>query len=146
MKTRAGLVRHAGTIVPELSKKYNPKMWGKQATMTTIEPAALLVLTTLPAEADTDAFARALVEARLAACVSALPPMDSVYSWRGATERARERQIVVKTSADRAEALMARIRALHPYDVPELLLLPVAGGGADYLAWLSAATLDKAEG
>ena len=65
----------------------------------------VLVLTTLPADADAPAFARALVEARLAACVNLLPPMDSVYRWQGAVERETERQVVIKTAMPRIDAL-----------------------------------------
>ena len=106
--------------------------------MTTTD--AVLVLTTLPASADVAALARALVEARLAACVSALPAMDSVYRWKETIEHDSERQLLIKTRAALVDRLFARIRSVHPYDVPELLVLPVTGGGASYLAWLSEVT------
>lgn len=99
-------------------------------------PRAVVVLTTLGETADAEAFARTLVEERLAACVNLLPPMTSVYRWKGAIETDRERQLVVKTSADRLAALETRLRTLHPYEVPELLVLEVAGGGSPYLEWL----------
>jgi periplasmic divalent cation tolerance protein len=78
------------------------------------------------------------VEEGLAACVNVLPPMQSVYRWEGRTEQAAELQLVIKTSARRVEDLKARLADLHPYDVPELLVLPVADGGADYLRWIHA--------
>jgi periplasmic divalent cation tolerance protein len=96
----------------------------------------IIVLTTLPAEADAEAFAEALVTERLAACVSIGGPMTSVYTWQGALERARERQVVMKTVRARLPLIEARLAALHPYEVPELLALPVADGGAAYLAWV----------
>jgi len=86
------------------------------------------------------AVARALVDERLAACVNILPEMESIYRWKGAVETARERQLLMKTSADRVERLRRRIAELHPYDVPELLVLPIADGGEEYLAWIREST------
>src|SRR3954447_26993776 len=100
------------------------------------ETQYVVVLTTLPADADGAAFARALVEARLAACVNLLPPMESVYRWEGAVQRDPERQLLIKTSRDRVAALLERIRDIHPYDVPEFLVLPIADGDAAYLRWV----------
>jgi len=96
----------------------------------------VLVLTTLPLELDADAFAHTLVAERLAACVSVLPPMSSTYRWQGTIESASERQTLVKTTTGCLEALERRIANLHPYEVPEVLVLPVSGGAASYLAWL----------
>ena len=104
------------------------------------QPDAVLVLTTWPAASDPAPCATTLVEERLAACVNLLPEMDSVYRWQGAVTRDRERQLVIKTSSGRLPALRARLAELHPYEVPELLVLAVSGGGAAYLAWLAAAT------
>ena len=101
---------------------------------------AVLVLTTLPASADVAAFARALVESHLAACVSALPVMDSIYRWKEAIEHDTERQLLIKTRAALVDRLFACIRSLHPYEVPELLVVGVTGGGASYLDWLCEAT------
>lgn len=96
----------------------------------------MLVLTTLAADADAVALARTLVEERLAACVNVLPPMTSVYRWQGQVEQDREQQIVIKTTSARVPALEARLRTLHPYDLPEFLVLPAAGGSSAYLAWV----------
>jgi periplasmic divalent cation tolerance protein len=95
-----------------------------------------LVLTTFPADGDAEGFARTLVEERLAACVSLLPPMQSVYRWKGEVETAVERQLVIKTKAANVAALEERVKALHPYDVPEFLVLSVDAGSAAYLTWL----------
>lgn len=99
-----------------------------------------IVLTTLPADADAEAFARTLVDERLAACVNLLPPMQSIYRWEGAIERAEERQVIMKTTREQVAALKHRLVTLHPYEVPELLVLAVADGGADYLGWIKLST------
>ena len=100
----------------------------------------IIVLTTYPLDKDADILAATLVEERLAACVNILPPMRSVYRWKDAVERADERQIVIKTTKARLTALEARIRKLHPYDVPEFVVVPIDSGSADYLSWLSDST------
>jgi periplasmic divalent cation tolerance protein len=102
----------------------------------------VLVLTTLPPDADAAAFARRIVEARLAACVNLLPIMESVYRWEGSIEQETERQIVIKTTRERVVALWERVRELHPYDVPEFLVLPVADGNDAYLRWVADCTSD----
>jgi periplasmic divalent cation tolerance protein len=98
---------------------------------------AVIVMSTWPAEEDPGPAASALVEERLAACVNVLPPMDSVYRWKSTVERARERQVIIKTTRARLDPMLARLRQLHPYEVPETLVVPIVGGGADYLAWLA---------
>lgn len=100
----------------------------------------VIVLTTLPSEGDAEKFASQLVEQRLAACVNVLPTMQSVYRWKNAVERADERQLVIKTTAEQVTALEARIRQLHPYDVPEFIVIPIVQGSATYLSWLSDST------
>src|SRR4051812_29965114 len=100
----------------------------------------VIALTTLPEEFDAAAFADALVESRLAACVNLLPVMQSTYRWQGAIERDRERQVVIKTSRARLAALWERIRALHPYDVPEFVVLPIVDGQQAYLHWIGDST------
>lgn len=100
----------------------------------------VLVLTTVPGDYDGEGLARALVDRRLAACVSVLPTMVSTYRWRGLIERADERQLLIKTRRDRVEALRTALADLHPYDVPELLVLPVLGGSTAYLTWMLAET------
>ena len=109
------------------------------------ETEHVVVLTTLPADADTAAFAAALVEARLAACVNVLPLMESIYRWEGAVERDAERQIVLKTSRDRTNALWERVRELHPYDVPEFIVLPIVDGNDAYLRWIGDSTRKPTE-
>lgn len=100
----------------------------------------VLVLTTLPADADAAAFARTLVTERLAACVNLLAPMESVYRWQGDLQRDAERQLIMKTTRMRVDALWQRVRELHPYDVPEFLVLPIVDGSDAYLRWLGEST------
>jgi periplasmic divalent cation tolerance protein len=104
------------------------------------ETAFVIVLTTMPHEQDPTPMATALVEEGLVACVNLLPPMRSVYRWQGSIEQADEVQMVMKTTADRVPALRQRLRQLHPYDVPEFLVLPISGGSDDYLAWVREST------
>ena len=107
----------------------------------TAPDTAVLVLTTLAADADADAMARTLVAERLAACVNVLPVMTSHYRWKDAVEQATERQLLIKTTAGRVETLRARLIQLHPYEVPEFLVIDVAGGSKGYLQWLREAVL-----
>ena len=100
----------------------------------------VLVLTTLPADADAGSFAATLVEERLAACVNLLPVMESTYRWEGQVERESERQIFIKTARDQVVALWERVRALHPYDVPEFVVLPIVDGNDAYLRWIGEST------
>jgi len=99
----------------------------------------ILVLTTVADDARADALARALVDERLAACVNLHGPMASIYRWKGRVAQDAERQLIIKTTRARLRALEARLRDLHPYELPELLVLPVAGGSSAYLNWVRAA-------
>jgi periplasmic divalent cation tolerance protein len=96
----------------------------------------VLVLTTVPDSDQGEVIARTLVEERLAACVNVLATMTSIYRWRGAVEREAERQVIIKTTRARLPALQARLAALHPYELPECIVLAVADGGAAYLQWI----------
>ena len=98
------------------------------------------VLTTLPDDDVAEALARTIVEEHLAACVNLLPPMTSVYRWEGRLERSVERQLVMKTTRGRLEALQARVLALHPYELPEWIVVPVTDASAAYADWLRAET------
>ena len=100
------------------------------------DSSVVIALTTIGAGADAAALARTLVDERLAACVNVLPVMTSVYRWQGVVEEDREQQLVMKTTAGRLGALEKRLRELHPYELPEFLVLPAAGGSAAYLAWV----------
>jgi len=101
---------------------------------------AIVVLVTAGSDDEAGRIGRALVEERLAACVNVVGPIRSIYRWRDAVEDAQEWLLVVKGRAGDLPVLEARVRALHSYEVPEVLALPVYGGGAAYLAWLDEAT------
>jgi len=104
--------------------------------MSSAEGECVVVLTTIGGDADARALASILVTERLAACVNVLPEMVSTYRWKGAVESEREQQIVIKTLAARVPDLEARLRVLHPYEVPEFIVLSAAGGSEQYLAWI----------
>ncbi len=101
---------------------------------------ALLVFTSLPDRAAAEALAAALVEERLAACVNILAPCRSVYRWQGQIETANEVPLLIKTTRNCYAALEAAVRARHPYEIPELIALPIGDGLPDYLAWVAAET------
>lgn len=101
-------------------------------------PRLCLVLTTWPADRDPEAVATALVSDRLAACVNVGAPMTSHYRWEGAIEHTQEMQLVMKTTPERVAALTERLRALHPYEVPEIVVLDATASVA-YGAWVRAA-------
>ncbi len=94
------------------------------------------MLTTLGAEADATALARTLVDERLAACVNVLAPMTSVYRWKNGVEQEREQQLVIKTTRGGVVRLQTRLCELHPYELPEFLVLDAAGSKT-YLDWLT---------
>ena len=83
---------------------------------------------------------KVLVEEQLAACVNVLPAMTSIYRWRGAVQREVEEQMVIKTTADRLGDLEARLRELHPYELPEFLVITADAGAEAYLKWVGAST------
>jgi periplasmic divalent cation tolerance protein len=102
-------------------------------------PTALVVLTTLASEQDARALITALLADRLVACGTLLPGARSLYRWEGKVTEQGEVVVLLKTEQSQWEALCAAVRARHPYQVPELLALPVAHGLAPYLAWLGRA-------
>jgi len=104
------------------------------------ENSVLLVLCNLPDAPLARQVAQELVTRRLAACVNLLPAVESVYRWQGQLETAHEVPILIKTSRHAYPALEAALQELHPYDVPEIIALPVAAGLAAYLSWVVAET------
>lgn len=101
-----------------------------------MEPDVRIVLVTAPSDAVGLDVARAVVGEGLAACVNVVPGLRSVYRWEGAVEEADEVLLVLKTRADRVDTLRERVVSLHPYDVPEFVVVPVEGGLERYLAWI----------
>jgi periplasmic divalent cation tolerance protein len=102
--------------------------------------AVLACYCTCPDLATAERLAEALVGERLAACVNVLPGLRSVYRWQGTVERADEVLLLIKTTRGRLDALVARVQALHPYELPELLAVEVAGGLPAYLDWVATET------
>jgi periplasmic divalent cation tolerance protein len=98
----------------------------------------LVVYVTTPDAAVAERLARALVEEELAACCSIVPGVRSIYRWEGRVQDDAELLLVIKTTAPRLDALARRVVALHPYAVPEVVALPVAGGHVPYLDWVRA--------
>jgi len=98
---------------------------------------AIQVLTTTARQEDAQRIAQTLVEGRLAACVQILGPITSTYRWQGAMETSQEWLCLIKSRRDVYDALEEAIRRVHPYEVPEILALPVVAGSASYLAWLA---------
>ena len=105
---------------------------------------AILVLCTAPNEEVGATLARGLVDAKLAACVNLVPGLRSFYSWEGEVNDDAEVQLLIKSRRRRFDALEAWLSAQHPYDVPEIVALPITAGSAPYLAWLAAQTEEGA--
>ena len=101
------------------------------------DAACQIVLTTCPDAASAERIAQALVEEGLAACVNILPPMRSIYRWKGKIEQAGEQLLVIKAATARFPAIRDRLRVLHPYELPEIIAVPIADGLPEYLAWLN---------
>lgn len=97
---------------------------------------------TCPDDTSAAVIAEALVEERLAACVSRLPGLQSTYRWQDRIEHAGEVLLLIKTGSDRLDAVVARVQALHPHEVPELIAVDTAGGLAPYLDWVITQTRD----
>lgn len=97
----------------------------------------VVALTTVPADFDATALAQELVGAGLAACVTIVPGVTSVYTWKGVPQVDKEQQLVIKTTAVAIDDLREAVSARHPYDVPEFIVLPIVAGSDDYLNWLS---------
>jgi len=101
----------------------------------------LIVITNCPDEETANAIALAVVEEQLAACVNILPRVQSIYRWQGSVESAAEIPLLIKATTRNYPALEARIKTLHPYEVPEIIALPIARGLPAYLNWVAAETL-----
>lgn len=100
--------------------------------------AVCFVYVTVPDRDTASSIARAIIADGLAACANILGGMRSIYRWQGAIEEAEETVLILKTVADRFDALAAGVRALHPYDTPCIVALPVNAGDPRYLAWIAA--------
>ena len=97
----------------------------------------LLIFTTTDSESEAKKIAQMLVERRLAACVNVIPRMHSVYRWKDKVESAEEFLLLIKTTKENESAVQAAIRELHSYDLPECISIPIEGGSAEYLKWIT---------
>src|SRR4030095_14184735 len=102
--------------------------------------SALLVLTNRPARAAAEKLADQLIEKQVAACVNILAPCRSVYRWKGAVQHDEEHPMLIKTTRERYPALEQALRAGHPYELPEIIAVPIEAGLREYLAWWPAET------
>ena len=102
--------------------------------------SALLVLTNLPDRATAEKLADTLIQKRVAACVNILAPCRSVYRWQGAVQHDAEHPVLIKTTRERYAALEAAIREAHPYELPEIVAVPIERGLPAYLDWVVAET------
>jgi periplasmic divalent cation tolerance protein len=100
----------------------------------------VLVWTTIGNSADGRGMASILVAERLAACVNLLPAMESFYRWNDGVSNDHERQLIIKTTIDKVDALKTRVHELHDYELPEFIVMPIAGGSDAYLSWIRAST------
>lgn len=98
----------------------------------------IVVLCTVPDRESGERIASVLVEERLAACVNLLPGVSSTYRWQGKVRHEAECLLIIKSVTERFDALRARIRALHAYELPEIIALPIQQGDPDYLQWIAA--------
>ena len=112
--------------------------------MITTEDDHRLVLCTCPDQETALTIGERLVEERLAACVSLVPGLSSIYRWQGAIQRDPEVLLLIKTTLARFDALSDSLRRLHPYDVPEIIALPITAGSRDYLSWVTTCTQSDA--
>ena len=104
--------------------------------------SVLLALCTCPDSGSADTIASLLVEEQIAACVSIVPGLTSVYRWQGKIERDAEVLLLIKTTEQQIETLTARVLELHPYDLPEIIAVPVTRGLPQYLEWVSSCISD----
>jgi periplasmic divalent cation tolerance protein len=103
----------------------------------------ILVISNLPDRDSAESLARLLIEQRLAACVNVMAPCTSVYRWQGEVETAAEVPVFMKTTRERYAALEAAIRSHHPYELPEIIAVPLTSGLPAYLSWVAAETAQQ---
>lgn len=121
----------AMTISPNAQNTEGP------AVQTQHDTDAALIYTTFPSQDEAKKVGRALVESAVAACVNIFPQMTAIYVWEGKVEENSETAMIVKTTAARSPEVLAEVKRLHPYSVPARLVLPVIGGGEDFLNWIA---------
>src|SRR5882672_1823164 len=117
-------------------QRISSRIWDEDWTRCDVT-GPVVVLSAVGAPPDAQRIARALVEERLAACVNVVPGVVSVYRWKGAVEQEGELILVIKTMAQQVDALKARLLELHPYELPEVVVIPIGGGHQAYLEWIA---------
>lgn len=100
----------------------------------------IIVLSTCPGSITAKKIAQDLVENKLAACVNAIPGVQSYFSWVGKVDSAEEHLLIIKTTHEHYAALEKRIQTLHPYELPEIIAVPISTGSSDYLKWIQDST------
>lgn len=104
------------------------------------DPICVVILSTVPDALLAKRVAHVLIEEKLAACVQIMPPSLSMYEWNGEVQGEEEIGLIIKTSRSTGSAAIERLLAMHPYEVPEVIVLPIVGGNIDYLNWVSRQT------
>ncbi|HEX4706634.1 MAG TPA: divalent-cation tolerance protein CutA [Candidatus Udaeobacter sp.] len=102
-----------------------------------MDDKVLVALSTFPDEETARRISRELVKGNLAACANVLPAVESIYRWKGNIEAGTETLVFFKLSEDRRTAFQEQLRTLHPYEVPEIIFVPLAGGLPEYLRWVT---------
>jgi periplasmic divalent cation tolerance protein len=105
----------------------------------------VLVYSTFPTREKAEIAATAVVDTRLAACVNLVPGVSSIYRWQGTIQRVDEVLLIAKTRASRAAALVEGLRVAHPFEVPDIVVLPIVAGDPAYLAWIAKETEEPIE-
>ena len=105
----------------------------------------VMAMTTLPADYDASELAQEIVGTGLAACITIIPGIRSVYTWKGVPQVDQEQQLLIKTTTDQVDPLWDVLRDRHPYDVPEFLVVPVVDGSEEYLKWVDRSVGPRAE-
>ncbi len=100
------------------------------------EPTYIVIFITTADDEEAQLISRVLLEQRKAACVNIVPGVNSLFWWQGSIDSARESLLVVKTKASLLDEIVAIVREIHSYDVPEIIALPIVGGNQDYLEWI----------
>ena len=113
--------------------------------MEPIQSDCIVVYITAPTVEDAQSLARSLVKEKLAACVNIIPGIQSIYQWNDAIETDQELLLICKSRTERFDSLKKRVQALHPYDVPEIISIPIQNGSEPYLNWVRDNTLPSSQ-
>ena len=101
----------------------------------------IVIFITAPSTDEAETIGRTLVEEKLAACANIVPGVNSIYRWKGKIESSKEALMIVKSRSSLLDRIIARVKELHSYSVPEIIAMPIAGGSSDYLNWIEESTI-----